>query len=1051
MGFLVECLRERQVDAWGIDISVYAIQHVTPKVQPFCRIGSIIDPFPLPRYDLIVCIEVLEHLLPDQALQAVANLTRHSDDILLSSTPLDLREPTHFNVQPPDYWAKLFYQCGFARDVDYDASFISPWAMRFRRTRKPVLHLITAYERRLWTLQQENQARREFNLDQRQELILKEEEIQKIVPRVSQAEQLLQHIQGVIHDMIEKGEIKEGDTRFLLEYTQKTEADNRRLSADLDAKDKEVQTLVDQLQERDRINQSLANQLHQSEQVNQNLSGSLRERNQAIQDYLQQISSLFQVANEKDRIIQEILTSRSWRFMQKFQHLRLRLIPLGSHRERLMHSAFAGAALFFREGPVAFLRRLNEKTARRLKMLALRRRHIHVLNAQAFPVEASHIDTAASTPPPPHHVNADIIVCVHNALQDTQSCLESIIRYTLPPYTLILIDDGSDPPTQEYLAEFARHQGAILLRNDQARGYTYAANQGLRQATNPYAVLLNSDTIVTHHWIDRMVACGESDSRIGIIGPLSNTASWQSIPDIFHTSGDWADNPLPEGLTLPEMAERVAYYSARLYPQLPFLNGFCLMIKRALIDEIGFLDEENFGQGYGEENDYCLRAAKAGWLLAVADDTYIYHAQSRSYSHERRKALVERSDKALAAKHGQAVISAGVQICRSDRVMLGNRARSQVMALRQETIEAGKKRWEGKRLLFILPISQAGGGGHVIIQEAEAMLKMGADVRFLNLRGHQYFFENAYPGLQIPTLYVDSPRQTSGLLGNYDAVIGTVYHSLNWMELPASSGRGPVRGYYIQDFEPHFFNKGSLDHQQAWDSYTRFPDLVLITKTEWNRRIIQEQIGVDCQVVGASMDLELFRPRQRKDPNWPDRPLRITAMVRPSTPRRQPGFTLQVLQQILRRYGGNIEVILFGCQPEDPDFHQLIEMGRSLSSVPWRHAGILTRSQLASLLNEVDIFADFSSFQALGLTAMEAMACGSAVVVPQEGGAETFARHKENAILTDTSSLTASINALEQLIQDEAFRNKLQQQAIFDVCQFYPEKAAFNILEALFS
>jgi len=102
-------------------------------------------------------------------------------------------------------------------------------------------------------------------------------------------------------------------------------------------------------------------------------------------------------------------------------------------------------------------------------------------------------------------------------------------------------------------------------------------------------------------------------------------------------------------------------------------------------------------------------------------------------------------------------------------------------------------------------------------------------------------------------------------------------------------------------------------------------------------------------------------------------------------------------------------------------------------------------------MNEVDIFADFSSFQAMGLTAMEAMSCGAVALLPKEGGASSFARHEENAFVADTNSLEASVEALERLLKDDALRHKLQQQAIFDMCQFYPEKAAYKTLEALFS
>ena len=679
----------------------------------------------------------------------------------------------------------------------------------------------------------------------------------------------------------------------------------------------------------------------------------------------------------------------------------------------------------------------------------MRRRYSRILGGRHLPV-----DPVPSTRPirgvtPPRKSNVDIVVCVHNALPDTQSCLESIIRCTTPPYGLILVDDGSDSPTREYLADFATSQGAHLLRNDQARGYTRAANQGLHASTADHVILLNSDTILTPFWLDRLVECAESNPQIGLVGPLSNTASWQSIPEIFDPAGDWAENTLPAGLTHSEMAVCVARYSARLYPRLPFLNGFCLLLKRGLIEQVGIFDEQTFGDGYGEENDLCLRAAKTGWQFAIADDTYIFHAQSRSYSKDRRKQLSEHADRTLIKKHDGQVISKGVFHCRFDRVMQGIRARSRVMCLREMMIEKGKQRWEGRRLAFILPISVPSGGGHVIFQEAEAMQRMGVSVELLNLIGHKSFFDHAYPELEIPTTYVDHPENALSLLPRYDAVVGTLYHTLNWMEAPLGSPV-PIRGYYIQDFEPDFFSPGTPQYHDAFTSYARFPDLVRITKTEWNRQVILNKIGVDTRVIGPSVNLDLYRPRPQHGATWPDRPLRIAAMIRPSTPRRQPALTVQVLREITRLHHSSVEVILFGCEPDDPDFHKLTADRENPSTFPWRHCGILTREQLASLLNEVDIFVDFSSFQAMGLTAMEAMACGAAVIVPQEGGANCFARHGENALVVDTSQPETCLTVLDRLVRDEELRHNLQQQAIFDICQYFPENAAYLTLEALF-
>ncbi|MBI3798886.1 MAG: class I SAM-dependent methyltransferase [Deltaproteobacteria bacterium] len=152
MGFLVEALRDRGVNAVGVDISEYAIQQVRPDVRASCWVGSVVDPFPQ-KYDLIVCIEVLEHLSPREAEQAIANFCQHTDDVLFSSTPFDYKEVTHRNVRPPDYWAELFARQGFFHDVDFNASFISHWAVRFRSVREPVARIVAAYERRLWQLE----------------------------------------------------------------------------------------------------------------------------------------------------------------------------------------------------------------------------------------------------------------------------------------------------------------------------------------------------------------------------------------------------------------------------------------------------------------------------------------------------------------------------------------------------------------------------------------------------------------------------------------------------------------------------------------------------------------------------------------------------------------------------------------------------------------------------------------------------------------------------------------------------------------------------------
>ena len=164
MGFLVEKLRERGVEAWGVDISQYAISEVAPGIQEYCWVGSVTDPLPR-TYDLIVSIEVLEHLSPRDAEIAVTNLCTFSNDILFSSTPYDYKEASHFNVQPVEYWAELFAKEGFTRDMDFNASFITPWTVRYRKLGHPLHRTVRDYERKFGLLWKENVDLREQNLE----------------------------------------------------------------------------------------------------------------------------------------------------------------------------------------------------------------------------------------------------------------------------------------------------------------------------------------------------------------------------------------------------------------------------------------------------------------------------------------------------------------------------------------------------------------------------------------------------------------------------------------------------------------------------------------------------------------------------------------------------------------------------------------------------------------------------------------------------------------------------------------------------------------------
>ncbi len=247
----------------------------------------------------------------------------------------------------------------------------------------------------------------------------------------------------------------------------------------------------------------------------------------------------------------------------------------------------------------------------------------------------------------------DVIIPVHNALPDLKNCLASVMPTLGNRQNVILVNDGSDQDTTAFLTDFvaAFPEKIRLIIHEKARGYTISINEAARSSSADYLVFLNSDTIVPPNWWRKLVRCAESSPDIGIVGPLSNAASWQTIPVLREGSG-YCINSLPPGVTIAD-ADRICEETARpgFYPKCQLINGFCFFVKKAVFDRIGLFDEENFPTGYGEEDDLCFRAVNAGFVSAMAVDTYVFHAKSKSFGHATRQELCRQNQQKFLKKH----------------------------------------------------------------------------------------------------------------------------------------------------------------------------------------------------------------------------------------------------------------------------------------------------------------------------------------------------------------------------------------------------------------
>jgi GT2 family glycosyltransferase/glycosyltransferase involved in cell wall biosynthesis len=239
----------------------------------------------------------------------------------------------------------------------------------------------------------------------------------------------------------------------------------------------------------------------------------------------------------------------------------------------------------------------------------------------------------------------DIVVPVYGAPDDVRRCVDSVLRHTSGAFTLVLIDDASpDSSIATLFAEIEQRgdRRIELLRNATNLGFTETANRGMSRSRND-VVLLNSDTVVTRGWLDALLRCAASDPRIATVTPFSNNAEICSFPRFCENNVCESDSDAER------IRDALADAAVPTYPDLPTGVGFCMLIRRAAIDELGAFDLA-FGAGYGEENDFCLRAANAGWRNVLADDAFVVHTGERSFA-GRKRDLAERNMDVLLQRH----------------------------------------------------------------------------------------------------------------------------------------------------------------------------------------------------------------------------------------------------------------------------------------------------------------------------------------------------------------------------------------------------------------
>ena len=307
-------------------------------------------------------------------------------------------------------------------------------------------------------------------------------------------------------------------------------------------------------------------------------------------------------------------------------------------------------------------------------------------------------------PPRPVHVSATteaawdtpltVIVPVYNAVEDLEICIQRLRDHTPADVSILLINDASpDPRIAPVLAAATELPGFKVLQNTKNLGFSGTINRGIAECPGHDVILLNSDARVTPGWTEGLRLAAYSGPRIATATAMSDRAGAFSAPEIGNA------NELPEGVDEITFARAVRRNSLGLYPRVPTGNGFCMFIRRACIDQIGALDAEAFPRGYGEENDFCMRALRAGWRHVIDDRTYVFHDRSKSFGGSK--------DDLITA--GRAVVDQRYPEYKSAISIFASDPKIALARFRVRAVEAGRARTGAlTRILFVIA-TQTGG------------------------------------------------------------------------------------------------------------------------------------------------------------------------------------------------------------------------------------------------------------------------------------------------------------------------------------------------------
>lgn len=652
--------------------------------------------------------------------------------------------------------------------------------------------------------------------------------------------------------------------------------------------------------------------------------------------------------------------------------------------------------------------------------------------------------------------SCDIILPIYNGLAFVKECIASIIEFTPRElYHFYVIDDCSDTVTSRYLASLLnQYDNITLVRNKTNLGFLKSCNEGIEQSNAEYVLLINSDVVVVEDWLDRLLVCADSATNIASVNPLTNHASQISIPIVA-------------GANFISMDRTIRRLSQRHYPDIVTGVGFCMLLRRSALDDVGLFDEI-YGHGYCEESDLCMRLTTKGYRTVVADDVYVFHKGSVSFSDRDERYLNNRKvfdsrwlevykkqfkafrkadplsyiRDSIKAPQRLSPLTSMRETYRKirDRYQAGNYLGTIKSAIRglyelpfyTEDIVSNEyldKFTHPKRLrvTYVLHNLTIAGGVLSVVQLVNELILLGVEARIVTL--YQYP-ETKQWKLYFSPIIFKNEKELIKNIPESDIIVATHWTTAAWVSKVIFAGKAKTAVYFLQDYEGWFFSESDTESRaNVKDTYATIEHKIV--KSSWLQDMIQND-GYQSKKIWLGMDLDIFYPRDVKRSNRPV----ILAMARPGTPRRGFNTLINALSMVKDKLEV-VDIFLFG----DDLTNQSIPFDFTDKGI------ISNQNQLVELYSGADIFIDASDFQGFGRTALEAMACRTACILTDVGGVNEYAIDEVNCLLVSPKCPEKVAKAVLRVLADSKLKSRIIDGGINTASRFSLKKEAKTTLE----